>query len=97
MHSCTYRGKLNLNGDLVVPHVRSVMACSTCHVIVDPSWYEKVGTPPPEEIDMIDLAYGPTETSRLGCQIKLSIELDGMVVTIPDGANNIFDPIPFKD
>lgn len=73
-----------------------VMACSTCHVIVDPEWFEKVGRPTEEEEDMIDLAYDPQDTSRLGCQLLLSKEIEGVVVTIPEDANNLFDHIPFE-
>ena len=45
------------------------LACSTCHVIVDPAWFGKLATPTEDEEDMLDLAFGLTETSRLGCQI----------------------------
>lgn len=74
-----------------------IMACSTCHVVVDPAWYEAVGVPSEEEQDMIDLAYDPQPTSRLGCQIVLSEKLDGLKITIPDDSNNLMDHIPFKD
>jgi 2Fe-2S ferredoxin len=59
------------------------LACSTCHVIVDPKWYPKLSETSVDEEDMLDLAFGLTNTSRLGCQIVLSLELDGLVVTIP--------------
>merc|ERR1712039_743451 len=68
-----------------------VMACSTCHVYVDPSWFAKVGGPCEDELDMIELAHEPRDTSRLGCQLRLKRELDGLEVSIPDGANNMFD------
>jgi 2Fe-2S ferredoxin len=42
------------------------------------------------ELDMLDLAYGVTETSRLGCQIKLKKDLEGMTLTIPNGVNNLW-------
>jgi len=58
------------------------MACATCHVIVDPQWYAKLAPPCEEEQDMLDLAYGLTRTSRLGCQIVMSEELDGLTVTL---------------
>lgn len=135
-----------------------VMACSTCHVVVDPAWYGKFeaphvaesvsfesrhlhvqtchhhhhagrlaflcphsstafrrGTVPrphhqtrgqrrsylltraPMLQDMIDLAFEPTETSRLGCQLVLSKKVNGFVVRVPSGANNLFDHIPFED
>jgi 2Fe-2S ferredoxin len=44
-----------------------VMACSTCHVVIDPDWFDRVGPPSEEEMDMLDLAFEPQETSRLGC------------------------------
>ncbi len=45
------------------------LACSTCHVIVEPGWFDRLGEPSEEEEDMLDLAFGLTHTSRLGCQI----------------------------
>ena len=74
-----------------------IMACSTCHVVIDPEWYEIVGSPSEEEQDMIDLAFDPQPTSRLGCQVVLTDKLDGMKLTIPDDSNNLMDHIPFKD
>lgn len=65
------------------------LACSTCHVIVDPSWAAKLESATEDEEDMLDLAFGLTETSRLGCQIIMSDKLDGLVVTLPAGVNNI--------
>ncbi len=55
-------------------------ACSTCHVYVDDAWREKVGEPSPMEEDMLDFAYEVQPSSRLSCQIKVSEELDGLVV-----------------
>lgn len=58
-------------------------ACSTCHVIVkDDEMYDKMEEPSDDENDMLDLAFGLTETSRLGCQVQMSKELDGLVVSI---------------
>ena len=74
-----------------------VMACSTCHVHVDPAWFAAVGEPSEAEEDMLDLAYDRQEQSRLGCQLKLTPALRGLVVRIPSGANNLFDHIPFAD
>lgn len=65
------------------------LACSTCHVIVDPKWFEKLDTPTEDEEDMLDLAFGLTHTSRLGCQIILSEELDGITVKLPDATRNM--------
>ncbi len=55
-------------------------ACSTCHVYIDDAWREKVGEPSPMEEDMLDFAYEVQPSSRLSCQIKVSEELDGLVV-----------------
>jgi len=65
------------------------MACSTCHVIVDEAWFEKLDEATEEEEDMLDLAFGLSRTSRLGCQIAMTPELDGLVVTLPEQTNNL--------
>ncbi len=59
-------------------------ACATCHVYVDEAWREKVGGPSPMEEDMLDFGYDVRPNSRLSCQIKVSDELDGLVVSTPD-------------
>ncbi|XP_057805726.1 adrenodoxin-like protein 2, mitochondrial [Salvia miltiorrhiza] len=60
------------------------MACSTCHVIVtDVDQYNKLPDPTDEELDMLDLAFGLTKTSRLGCQIIAKRELDGLRLALP--------------
>ena len=65
-------------------------ACSTCHVIVeDQDMYDKMEEPTDDENDMLDLAFGLTETSRLGCQIKMSKELDGLRVKLPSMTRNM--------
>ncbi|MFC7334459.1 ferredoxin family 2Fe-2S iron-sulfur cluster binding protein [Rhodocista pekingensis] len=61
------------------------LACSTCHVIVDPQWYDLLPDASEDEEDMLDLAFGLTKTSRLGCQIRITEELDGLVVRLPGG------------
>ena len=65
------------------------LACSTCHVIVDPEWYELLKEATEDEEDMLDLAFGLTATSRLGCQIKMTEELDGLVVRLPTSTRNL--------
>ena len=64
------------------------MACSTCHVIVEPGWYGKLEEKCEDEEDMLDLALGLTRTSRLGCQIVITEALDGLVVTLPEETGN---------
>jgi 2Fe-2S ferredoxin len=59
-------------------------ACSTCHVYVDEAWTEKTGEPAPMEEDMLDFAFEVKPNSRLSCQIKVSEELDGLVVRTPE-------------
>ncbi len=65
------------------------LACSTCHVIVDGDDFERLEEPTEDEEDMLDLAFGLTRTSRLGCQIILTEELDGMTVTLPQETHNM--------
>jgi len=72
-----------------------VMACSTCQVYVDSEWTNAVGPPTEEEEDMLDLAFDRRDASRLGCQLVLRPDLNGLRVIIPGGANNMFDFIPF--
>ena len=59
------------------------LACATCHVVVDPDWVAKLGTPTDDEEDMLDLAFGLEKTSRLGCQIVMTDALDGLTVRLP--------------
>ena len=59
-------------------------ACATCHVYVGEEWREKVGAPSPMEEDMLDFGFDVRPTSRLSCQIKVSDELDGLVVSTPE-------------
>ena len=59
------------------------MACSTCHVIVAPEWFDKLPAAAEDEEDMLDLAAGVARTSRLSCQVLLSEALDGLEVRIP--------------
>ena len=64
------------------------LACSTCHVIVDPTWFAKLAKPTEDEEDMLDLAFGLEATSRLGCQIVMTPALDGLVVRLPAATRN---------
>jgi len=59
------------------------MACATCHVYVEEKWFNKLLKAEEAEIDMIDMAYEPKKNSRLSCQLTVSDELDGLIVTTP--------------
>lgn len=60
------------------------LSCATCHVIFDEAGFALVGGASEDEMDMLDLAFGVEPTSRLGCQIKVSSELDGLTVRVPE-------------
>ena len=61
------------------------LACSTCHVIVDPAWVARVGPASDDEGYMLEMTAAPRQpTSRLSCQISLDEDLDGLVVQLPD-------------
>lgn len=65
------------------------LACSTCHVIIDAEYYKLLNPPSEEEEDMLDLAFGLEKTSRLGCQIIMSEELNGISIILPRITRNI--------
>lgn len=65
------------------------LACSTCHVIIDKEFYNKLPPASDEEEDMLDLAFGLTKTSRLGCQIIIDESLEGLKVYVPSASRNI--------
>jgi ferredoxin, 2Fe-2S len=65
------------------------LACSTCHVVVEPEWYDLLTKASEDEEDMLDLAFGLTATSRLGCQIIITEELDGLTVRLPASTRNL--------
>jgi ferredoxin, 2Fe-2S len=59
-------------------------ACATCHVYVDEAWRARVGEPSPMEEDMLDFGFDVRPNSRLSCQIKVTEELDGLIVRTPE-------------
>ena len=65
------------------------MACSTCHVIVAPEWFDRLPPASEEEEDMLDFAAGARRTSRLSCQIELTPDLDGLTVSVPAESNDL--------
>ena len=79
-----HRNKVELEGAC-----EGSLACSTCHVVVDKVWYDKLTEASEDEEDMLDLAFGLTHTSRLGCQIKITPELDGLTVRLPAATRNM--------
>jgi 2Fe-2S ferredoxin len=67
----------------IVAECGGACSCATCHVIVDPEWYGKLPEPQNLEKDMLEFVAEPSDTSRLSCQINVTDELDGLVVTVP--------------
>ena len=78
--------KLNVEGAC-----GGVMACSTCHMIVDPEWIVELANSTQEEDEMLDITWGVKKNSRLGCQIIVTEKLDGLVVSLPSETKNLFD------
>ena len=81
-----HRNKIDIEGAC-----EGSLACSTCHVIVDPEWYDLLKDATEDEEDMLDLAFGLTQTSRLGCQIIMTEELDGLTVRLPSATRNMMN------
>jgi len=79
-----HRNKLDLEGAC-----EGSLACSTCHVVVAPEWYDKLAPASEDEEDMLDLAFGLCSTSRLSCQIIMKKDLDGLTVTMPSATRNM--------
>jgi len=67
----------------IVAECGGACSCATCHVIVDQEWYKKLTPAAQLEKDMLEFAAEPAETGRLSCQIPVTDELDGLVVTVP--------------
>ncbi|GFZ80944.1 ferredoxin [Rickettsiales bacterium] len=65
------------------------LACSTCHVILSEKHYSKLPPATEEEEDMLDLAFGLEQTSRLGCQVSITKSLEGMIIKIPSETRNM--------
>ncbi|HJK86828.1 MAG TPA: ferredoxin family 2Fe-2S iron-sulfur cluster binding protein [Candidatus Megaira endosymbiont of Nemacystus decipiens] len=79
-----HQNEINLEGAC-----EGSLACATCHVVLEEKIYNQLEEPEEAEEDMLDLAFGLTHTSRLGCQIILTKELDGMRVKLPFATRNI--------
>ncbi|MBP7190394.1 MAG: ferredoxin family 2Fe-2S iron-sulfur cluster binding protein [Rickettsiaceae bacterium] len=65
------------------------LACSTCHVIVDEAFYDQLVPASEAEEDMLDLAFGLTQTSRLGCQIIITKDMEGLRLKLPSATRNL--------
>ena len=79
-----HRHKIDLEGAC-----EGSLACSTCHVIIDAEDFDRLSDPTEDEEDMLDLAFGLTRTSRLGCQIIITEELDGLTVHLPAASRDM--------
>jgi ferredoxin-2, mitochondrial len=67
-----------------------VCACSTCHLIFSKELYDTLPDPSEDEEDMLDMAFGLTETSRLGCQVIVTSEMDGTLLEMPKATRNFY-------
>ncbi|BGP30285.1 mitochondrial matrix iron-sulfur protein [Rhodotorula toruloides] len=65
------------------------VACSTCHVILEEKVYDSLPEPDDDENDMLDLAFGLTDTSRLGCQVKVTKDMQDTTITLPSATRNL--------
>jgi ferredoxin, 2Fe-2S len=79
-----HKNKIDLEGAC-----EGSLACSTCHVIVEDAFFDQLDEASEDEEDMLDLAFGLTHTSRLGCQIIITEELDGLTVKLPAATRNM--------
>ena len=79
-----HKNKIDLEGACA-----GALACSTCHVIVEDDFFDQLDEASEDEEDMLDLAFGLTHTSRLGCQIIMTEELDGLKVKLPAATRNM--------
>lgn len=88
-----HRNNVNLEGAC-----EGSLACSTCHVVLEPSLYRRLDEPSDKEYDLIDQAFGATSTSRLGCQLRISKDFHKAIFTIPRATRNMavdgFQPKP---
>ena len=67
----------------IIAECGGAASCATCHVIVDPDWYTRLPEPQSIEKDMLEFAAEKSDTSRLSCQIKVTDDIDGLIVTVP--------------
>ena len=74
---------------IILMHI-TVCACSTCHLILPSDLYHQLPEPSEDEDDMLDMAFGLTETSRLGCQITVTPAMEGVVLEMPKATRNFY-------
>ena len=70
--------------DGIIGECGGCCSCATCHVIVADDWFDKTGSPADDESEMLEAVPILSKTSRLGCQITVTDELDGLVVQLPE-------------
>lgn len=75
---------VNNGVDGIVAECGGACSCATCHVYVDEAWFDKLPEAQAMEKEMLDFVMSPQPTSRLSCQIKVTAELDGLVVNTPE-------------
>lgn len=75
---------VNNGVDGIVAECGGACSCATCHVYVDEEWFDKLPEAQAMEKEMLDFVMSPQPTSRLSCQIKVTAELDGLVVNTPE-------------
>ena len=75
---------VNNGVDGIVAECGGACSCATCHVYVDEGWFDKLPEAQAMEKEMLDFVMSPEPTSRLSCQIKVTGELDGLVVNTPE-------------
>ena len=75
---------VNNGVDGIVAECGGACSCATCHVYVDEGWTDKLPEAQSMEKEMLDFVMSPEPTSRLSCQIKVTAELDGLVVNTPE-------------
>jgi 2Fe-2S ferredoxin len=81
------RGAIDNHVPGIDPDSGGHCACATCHVYVEPAWFDKVGAPiiGSQEESMLSFAAGAEFNSRLACQIAMREEFDGLTVRMPQG------------
>ena len=68
----------------IVAECGGACSCATCHVHLEPEWFDKLPAPEDMEKEMLEFVANPQPTSRLSCQIKLSEDMDGLVARTPE-------------